>query len=122
MSTSSIITTHDTKPHDELDRERVFQLMANALIGVNGVGDWDGGLEGDGWWVKRGYWWEAVLTADVTGDFTLELPFEANNTVVEVVNNNTQYLYSIYSGSTLSVTGLSGKVHIFIRPTRNKKG
>ena len=118
----TIITTHDSKPENDLERERVIQLVANALIGANGYGDWDGGISGDGWWEKRGYWWTAALAADVTGDFTLELPFEANNTVVEVVNNNTQNLYSVYSGSTVSVIGLTGKVHIFIRPTRNKKG
>ena len=123
---SSTLTGHDSSPRDEQDRNRVFQLVVNSLKGVNGNGSWDGGIDGDGWWIKRGFIWEASLVVTLTGDVTLVLPFEANNTVVEIVyderGRTTEIVQTIDSGKNLNITGLTGKTYIYVKPTRNKRG
>ena len=118
---SSTLTGHDSNPITEQDRSRVFQLVVNSLKGVNGNGSWDGGISGDGWWIKRAFIWESSLVVTLTGDVTLTLPFQANNTVVEIVNSNTQTVQTIDSGTNLNITGLTGKTYIYVKPTRNKK-
>ena len=119
---SSTLTGQDSNPKTDSDRVRVFQLMVNSLKGVNGNGAWVGGIDGDGWWIKRGFIWEASIVATLTGDVTLVLPFEANNTVVEIVNNDIQTVKTIDSGTDLNITGLTGKTYIYVKPTRNTRG
>jgi len=119
---SSTLTGRDSSPTDEQDQKRVFQLVVNSLKGVNGNGSWDGGIGGDGWWIKRGFIWESSMVVSLTGDVTLVLPFEANNTVVEIVNSDAQTIKTIDSGKNLNITGLTGKTYIYVKPTRNKRG
>jgi len=119
---SSTLTTHDSNPATEQDRVRVFQLVVNSLKGVNGNGSWDGGLDGDGWWIKRGFIWEASLVVTLTGDTVLALPFQANNTVVEIVNSGIQTVTVIDTGKDLNIMGLTGKTYIYVKPTRNTRG
>lgn len=119
---SSTLTSHDSNPKTESDRVRVFQLVVNSLKGVNGDGAWDGGVDGDGFWIKRGFIWEASLVVTLSGDTIITLPFQANNTVVEIVNNDIQTVKTIDSGTDLNITGLTGKTYIYVKPTRNTRG
>lgn len=111
-----------SKPLNETELKSSVQVMGNALRGVYGDGEWDGGVGGTGYWVKYAMFWDAKLVFDGTGAHTITFPFTVADSIVRVTSTITLVTtnYYIASGTSLALT-LSGKSIIEINFAKNAK-
>jgi hypothetical protein len=120
------ITTAIATPQNPAELNETILQVVNALRGVHGSGEWDGGIGGIGSWCKYSAFWDAKLSFDKTQTITIELPFTAINTILKVyhINNLTSVvtIESVYLSNSKTVTfGAFGKTLIELSLVQSAK-
>jgi hypothetical protein len=93
---------------DEWDAS--MKQVAGALQGSWGKGSWDGGIGGEGYWIKHSMFWDATVKATLKGVTTFITPFPCKDAIAKVStidpttgNVSTSNLF-IESGFNFNVT------------------
>jgi hypothetical protein len=97
------ITDSYALPHNEKEMSIAFQQVVGALRGVWGMGQWDGGVGGTGYWQKHGMFWDAILKYTTTEIKVIQLPFKARDTVA-TIHKNGEAPVSIFLNDVTSIS------------------
>ena len=79
-----IVTINDNHAVPSTDEEwsSSIKQVAGALQGSWGKGDWNGGIGGEGFWIKHSMFWDAKVKATLNGVTTFISPFPLKDAVV----------------------------------------
>jgi len=104
------ITLSLAKPATEGEQKLAFTSVINALQGQYGQGTFDGGVAGDGYWCKYGYFFDWRLSVNITtaGSYTITSPFSSIDSSILVSYNNATPKTYIVSGNTFTVPLVTG--------------
>lgn len=110
---TTTITDSTAKPINDDEVATSLQLMANALKGTYGYGEFNGGLGeniGNGYWHRYAMYWDAKLVFTGTGTTTITFPYTVIDSMVHVYDTatNTDQVYYIENSKTLTFNA-SGK-------------
>lgn len=98
------ITLALTKPSEQ-ERPQAWSSVINALQGQYGQGEWDGGIGGDGYWVKYGYFFDCRLKITGSGIKTITMPFSCKDSILHITNTVTLASSVVYvNGSSATFT------------------
>jgi len=99
------------------------QMTANALLGTNGDGVWDGGsVGGVGYYCRYAMFWDAKLVYTLHGSESLVFPFTLVEAVVRITNTATgaTSINYVENDRTLAVSG-DGKYVLEVSFVKNTK-
>lgn len=124
-SKSTTVNESLASPKTAQETSNTIQTLVNALKGVYGNGDWDGGL-GDiatGYYHRYAMYWDAKLSFTASGSVTLTFPFTVVDSIVKVfdVTSKTMAVYYLDNSNSLSLTSLNGKTIIEVSFVQNTK-
>lgn len=120
----TVVTDALAKPQNEKELAETISSLVNATRGSNGDGQWDGGVGGEGTWVKYRMFWDAKLVFSGLGSTTITFPFTVVDSVVRVIKCGTtpiEGLYYVNGRKTLDITGLNGTTIIELSMVKNTK-
>jgi hypothetical protein len=121
---TTTITDSNAKPINQVEMANSLQMMANALKGTYGNGEFDGGLGSiaNGYWHRYAMFWDAKLVFTATGSVTITFPYTVVDSMVKVydASANTASVYYIESSKTLTFTA-SGKTIVEVSFCKNTK-
>lgn len=121
---TTTITDSNAKPINQTEVSNSLQMMANALKGTYGDGEFDGGLGqgAEGYWHRYAMYWDAKLVCTAYGAVTITFPYTIVDSMVKVYDTttNTTGVYYIQSSKTLTFTA-SGKTIVEVSFVKNTK-
>jgi len=117
------ITTAIATPQNPAELNETILQVVNALRGVHGSGEWDGGVGGVGTWCKYSAFWDAKLYFNKVQTVTVELPFVAIQAIAKIYHIDSivtvEYLF-IENGNTMTI-GSSGETLIELSLVQSAK-
>jgi len=124
VNTRSVtITESNAKPVSEKEIKETIQMIANALEGTYGDGDWDGGITGaNGFYTQYARYWDAKLVYTLNGSADVVFPFTVVESFVRVTNVITKVTVINYieKSRRLGVSG-DGKYILEVCLVKNTK-
>jgi hypothetical protein len=107
-SKATTITTAMASPSNPAELNETLLQLVNATRGTYGDGEWDGGIAGNGYWCKYAAFWDAKLSADISGTTTIKFPFVVTDSAVRVYHLSgtpSMEVFYINSADALNLTG-----------------
>ena len=110
-------------PKNQADVENSIRQLTNAVRGIYGTGEWDGGVAGSGYYHRYAMYWDAKLTFTGSGSTILSFPFTVVDSLVRVTDiaTLTTKVYYIENNNQLSVSNLGGKTIVEVSFVKNTK-
>ena len=100
------INTADARPKTPKELDSTINKVANALEGEWGSGQFDGGIDGIGFYNKRGFFWDFVIKFTGSGVVSVKLPYVITDSVVETITGSplSNVLSFVVDSDVVSIT------------------
>ena len=119
------ISESNANPINEVEVKQTLTMLANALKGTYGTGEFNGGLGDElayGYWHQYAMYWDAKLVFTATGSVTITFPFTLVDAPVRIFNvsDSSSSVYYVHKSKSITISA-TGKTIVEVGFVKNIK-